>query len=281
MDSKKGFVKFTSSTSGQSLDVLLDENKETIWASEQQIAALFERDRTVVSKHIKNIFTEKELIQDAVCAKFAHTANDDKTYNVTHYNLDVIISVGYRVKSKRGTQFRIWANTVLKEYLLKGYAFNSRMDQLEKRVVKHDEQIELLINTSLPPKEGIFYEGQIFDAYIFASNLIKSAKKSILIIDNYIDDSVLILLSKRSKGVSVEIYTQHLSKVLKQDIEKHNTQYEPITVNKFSKSHDRFLVIDNKDIYLIGASLKDLGKKWFAFSKLTIDVDYLLMKLKE
>lgn len=257
---------------------------ETVWLTQAQMVELFDSTKQNISLHIKNIFNEEELDENST-VKESLTVQKEGSRKVKRkvlsYNLDVIISVGYRVKSKRGTQFRIWANTVLKEYLLKGYAFNSRMDQLEKRVVKHDEQIELLINTSLPPKEGIFYEGQIFDAYIFASNLIKSAKKSILIIDNYIDDSVLTLLSKRSKGVSVEIYTQHLSKVLKQDIEKHNTQYEPITVNKFSKSHDRFLVIDNKDIYLIGASLKDLGKKWFAFSKLTIDVDYLLMKLKE
>lgn len=257
---------------------------ETVWLTQAQMVELFDSTKQNISLHIKNIFNEEELDENSTVKEYLTVQKEGSRKvkrKVLSYNLDVIISVGYRVKSKRGTQFRIWANTVLKEYLLKGYAFNSRMDQLEKRVVKHDEQIELLINTSLPPKEGIFYEGQIFDAYIFASNLIKSAKKSILIIDNYIDDSVLTLLSKRSKGVSVEIYTQHLSKVLKQDIEKHNTQYEPITVNKFSKSHDRFLVIDNKDIYLIGASLKDLGKKWFAFSKLTIDVDYLLMKLKE
>ena len=149
MDSKKGFVKFTSSTSGQSLDVLLDENKETIWASEQQIAALFERDRTVVSKHIKNIFTEKELIQDAVCAKFAHTANDDKTYNVTHYNLDVIISVGYRVKSKIATQFRIWATKALKDHLIQGYSINQkRLDQLKKTIQLIDRTSKIATSNS-------------------------------------------------------------------------------------------------------------------------------------
>lgn len=149
MDSKKGFVKFTSSTSGQSLDVLLDETKETIWASEQQIAALFERDRTVVSKHIKNIFTEKELIQDSVCAKFAHTANDGKTYNVTHYNLDVIISVGYRVKSKIATQFRIWATKTLKDHLIQGYSINKkRLDQLKKTIQLIDRASKIATSNS-------------------------------------------------------------------------------------------------------------------------------------
>jgi prophage maintenance system killer protein len=149
MDSKKGFVKFTSSTSGQSLEVLLDETKETIWASEQQIAALFERDRTVVSKHIKNIFTEKELIQDAVCAKFAHTANDGKTYNVAHYNLDVIISVGYRIKSKIATQFRIWATKTIKDHLIKGFSINQkRLDQLKKTIQLIDRTSKILINNS-------------------------------------------------------------------------------------------------------------------------------------
>jgi prophage maintenance system killer protein len=149
MDSKKGFVKFTSSTSGQSLEVLLDENKETIWASEQQIAALFERDRTVVGKHIKNIFTEKELIQDSVCAKFAHTANDGKTYSVTHYNLDVIISVGYRVKSKIATQFRIWATKTLKEHLIQGYSINQkRLDQLKKTVQLIERTSKITSNTA-------------------------------------------------------------------------------------------------------------------------------------
>lgn len=197
------------------------------------------------------------------------------------YNLDVIISVGYRVKSKKGTQFRIWANSVLKDYLLKGYAINHRIDHLERKVNQHQQQIEMLINTSLPPREGIFYDGQIYDAWIFVTDLIKTARKSIILIDNYIDETVLTLFSKRIKGVSGHIYTPKISKQLSLDIEKYNAQYDKIEVLQFSKSHDRFLIIDQKEVYLIGASLKDLGKKWFAFSKISLDVNELIEKLKQ
>lgn len=198
------------------------------------------------------------------------------------YNLDVIISVGYRVKSKRGTQFRIWANKILRDYLLKGYALNHRMDVLEKKVnsieIKNNE-FDLIINTKLPPNQGIFYDGQVFDAHSFVSKLIKSAKTAIVILDNYIDESVLTLLSKRVKGINVTIYTKNISKQLELDLARFNTQYEPIEVKEFTKSHDRFLIIDETEVYHLGASLKDLGKKWFAFSKLNIDATALLGKL--
>ena len=186
-----------------------------------------------------------------------------------YYNLDVILSVGYRVKSNRGIQFRIWANRVLKNYILKGYAINKRFERLENRVAKTEEKIDFFVKTALPPTQGIFYEGEIFDAYIFASNLIKSAKKTIILIDNYVDESVLVLLSKRQSKVSAHIYTKRISTQLQLDLKKHNAQYDPINISASDSFHDRFLVIDNT-VYHIGASIKDLGKKLFAFSKMEI-----------
>ena len=201
------------------------------------------------------------------------------------YNLDVIISVGYRVKSRRGTQFRIWANKVLKDYLLKGYALNQRLLKIENQLenqqnllAEHSEKIDFFVRTSLPPVEGIFFEGQVFDAHVFVSNLIRSAKNSIILIDNYIDDTVLKLLDKRSAGVKATIYTCQIKSALKNDINLHNTQYEPIDVIKFTNAHDRFLMID-ETVYHIGASLKDLGRKWFAFSKMDITSSLLLSKI--
>ena len=198
---------------------------ETVWLTQAQMLELFDSTKQNISLHINNVFKEKELDSRSTVKEYL-TVQKEGTRNVKRklilYNLDVIISVGYRVKSIRGTQFRIWASSVLKQYLLKGYAIQSRMEQLEKKVFQHDQQIELLLQTSLPPKEGIFYEGQLFDAYIFTSDIIKGAKISIVLIDNYIDDTVLTLLSKRKKGVKAQVYTQNLSKQLKLDLEKHN-----------------------------------------------------------
>jgi Virulence protein RhuM family len=198
---------------------------------------------------------------------------------ITFYNLDVIISVGYRVKSQRGTQFRIWANQVLKDYLLKGYVLSHRVDRIEKKLLEHDHKFDLLIKTNLLPNEGIYYDGQIFDAYQFVSDIIKSATKSIILIDNYVDESVLTLLSKRESFVTATIYTASVSKQLKLDLKRFNAQYPAVDVKTFTKSHDRFLIIDNATIYHIGASLKDLGKKWFAFSKIDLDVKEMMKKL--
>lgn len=259
------------------LDVRLED--ETVWLTLSQMSLLFDRDKSVISRHIKNIFGELELIENSVVAKNATTASDGKVYLMDFYNLDVIISVGYRVKSKRGTQFRIWANSVLKDYLLKGYAVNQRIENLEKRVSETENKIELFVKTSLPPLQGIFFDGQIFDAYKFVLDLVKSAKKSITLIDNYVDESVLLMLSKRNKEVTCSIFTSKITNQLKLDLEKFNLQYPPIEIKEFSKSHDRFLIIDNKTIYHIGASLKDLGKKWFAFSKINLDAFDLLNKI--
>lgn len=265
------------------LDVRLEN--ETVWLSIDEMSHLFGRDISVIGKHIRNIFKEGELIKDSVWAKFAYTASDGKTYQVDYYNLDVIISVGYRVKSQRGTQFRQWANKVLKEYLLKGYSINQRINQLENkmdsRLTAHDRQLEELTNkvdffvrTSLPPVEGIFFDGQIFDAYKFASDLIKSARQSLVLIDNYVDENVLLMLSKRQPGVTATIYTQRITSQLRLDLDRHNDQYPLVDVRTCKLSHDRFLIVDDA-IYHIGASLKDLGKKWFAFSKLSLPAEMI------
>lgn len=258
------------------LEVRLEN--EMVWLTQAQITELFQRERTVITKHINNVFKEKELSEESN-VHFLHIANSDKPVKL--YSLDVIISVGYRVKSQRGTQFRQWANKVLKEYLLKGYSINQRLNDIEQRMdsrfVQHeqrldaiDQKIDFFVRTSLPPIEGIFYNGQIFDAYKFATDLIKSARQSIILIDNYIDESVLLMLSKRSNGVSATIYTQHITKQLQLDLSKHNCQYPPIDIKTYRNSHDRFLIVDGTEVYHIGASLKDLGKKMFAFSKLDI-----------
>ncbi len=242
---------------------------ETMWLNRSQLAELFARDIKTIGKHVNNALKE-ELAGISVVAKFATTAADGKVYQVEYYNLDMVLSVGYRVKSGRGIEFRRWANSVLKEYLLKGYSVNRRLTELEHTVAEHSRKIDFFVRTSLPPVEGIFYDGQLFDAYKFATDLIRSAKKSLLLIDNYVDESVLLMLSKRNAGVKADIYTQTVSHQLQLDLQKHNSQYPPIDIHIYKKSHDRFLIIDGTDVYHIGASLKDLGKKMFAFSKLEI-----------
>ncbi len=255
--------------------------KETVWLNRQQLSFLFDRDVKTIGKHIANVLKE-ELKDISVVAKFATTASDGKVYQIEHYNLDMIISIGYRVKSQRGIQFRIWANKVLKDYLLKGYAVNQRMDRIENDVHYLKEKVnefDLQIRTSLPPNEGIFFNGQVFDAYVFVTSLIKSAKESIVLIDNYIDETVLSMLTKRKSGVQATIVTSKPTKQFRLDIQKHNKQYPEIELQTFTKSHDRFMIIDKESVYHIGALLKDLGKKWFAFSKINVNPAELIGKL--
>lgn len=257
---------------------------ETVWLSIEEMSQLFGRDISVIGKHIRNIFKEEELVKDSVWAKFAYTAVDGKTYQVDYYNLDVIISVGYRVKSKQGTRFRQWANQVLKEYILKGHAINSYPHRrIEEKLSEHDRQIrdladkvEFFVRTSLPPVEGVFFNGQIFDAYKFAIDLIKSAQQSIVLIDNYVDETVLLMLSKRRTDVTATIYTQRIMPQMQLDLEKHNSQYPPVEVKTYRDCHDRFLLIDSQEVYHIGASMKDLGKKMFAFSRLSIPATVIM-----
>ena len=252
---------------------------ETVWLTQQQISELFGTGRQAITKHLKNIFASNELDENSVCSILELTGADGKNYKTKVYNLDAILSVGYRVNSKNATLFRRWANSVLKDYMLKGYSLNHRFERLEDKIdtrfQRYDSEIQRLSNQvdffvrhSLPPIEGIFFAGQIFDAYKFVCDLVKSARKSIVLFDNYIDESVLTLFGKREKSVSVVIYTDKITPQLELDIKRFNAQYSPVKVKLYTKAHDRFLIIDG-EIYHIGASLKDLGKKLFAFSKIS------------
>ena len=265
---------------------------ETVWLNRQQIALLFGRDVKTIGKHINNALTE-ELSDIPTVANFAIVQEEGArwvTRYIEHYNLDMIISIGYRVKSPKGILFRRWANTVLKEYLIKGVALNQRITSLESRMedkfaqydhklYEHSKKIDFFIQSSLPPKQGIFFDGQIYDAYAFVADLVRKAARRIVLIDNYIDDTVLTMMSKRAPDVEATIYTGKVSKQLQLDIDKHNAQYQPIEVRTFSKAHDRFLIIDDA-VYLVGASIKDLGKKWFGFTLMeNTDAEELLEKL--
>lgn len=269
---KNEIILYQSDDLPEHIEVRIDEEKETFWLSLNQISNLFERDKSVISRHLKNIFSDNELVKDSVVAFFATTAADGKNYNVEHFNLDAILSVGYRVNSKRGTQFRIWANRVLKDYLMKGYAINNRINRLEDKLEKIESrisEINLQLKTQELPSQGVFFDGQIFDAYEFASKIIRSAKKEIILIDNYIDESTITLLSKKSSDVKVLIYTKTVNKQSAHDIKKANEQFNnTFEIYELGCSHDRFIIIDQKELYHLGASLKDLGKKWFAFSKM-------------
>lgn len=273
-------IKYKLESESKALEVRIED--ETVWLSQAQMVDLFQSTKQNISLHINNIFKEDELKEISTVKEYLTVqleGNKKVKRKVKFYNLDVIISVGYRVKSKRGTQFRIWANQVLKEYLLKGYAIKQRFELIEKKIYEHDLKFDMLIRDNLAPSEGIFFDGQVFDAYTFIANIIKTAHSSIILIDNYIDESILLLLSKRNNGVSATIYTDSISKELNLDVKKFNKQYSPVVIKKFKKSHDRFLIIDETDVYHIGASLKDLGKKWFAFSKIKIDALQLIEKL--
>lgn len=269
-----------------SLDVRVEN--ETVWLNRNQIATLFDRDVKTIGKHINNALKE-ELDGLSVIAKFATTASDGKTYQVEYYNIEMITSIGYRVKSKRGVQFRVWANKILKDYLLRGYSVNQRLlymeSRIDRRLLEHDkrlddltDKVDFFLRTSLPPKEGVFFNGQIFDAHEFICRLIKSANKRIILIDNYVDESVLVQLDNRNADVSALIYTAEISSTFRQSINRHNRQYAPIDVRTAERIHDRFLIIDNT-LYHIGASIKDLGKKLFAFSQLEISPDYILANI--
>lgn len=271
-----------------SLDVRVED--ETVWLTQAQMTELFQSSKQNISLHINNIFKERELDRMAVVKESLTTAADGKRYKTNLYSLDVIISVGYRVKSIRGTQFRQWANKVLKEYLLRGYSVNQRLlhmeSRIDRRLAEHDCQIrelsgkvDFFLKTSLPPREGILFDGQIFDAYLFVCDLIRRAKSRIVLIDNYIDETVLTLLDKRAPGVSATVFTRKVTDTLQLDIERHNDQYAPVNVRTAPGIHDRFLIIDDT-LYHIGASVKDLGKKLFAFSKMETPPSVILDSLR-
>ena len=275
--SDKSIVVYKSNDGIVQLDVQVAG--ETVWLTQLQMAELFGIKRPAITKHILNIYVSGELDKESTCSILEHMGNEGKQrYSTLYYNLDMILAVGYRVNSFNATQFRRWASRVLKEYLLRGYSINQHLVYMEQRIdhqlQEHTEQIhelqdkvDFFVRTSLPPKEGVFYNGQIFDAYVFATDLIKSAKKSITLVDNYIDESVLLMLAKRNDDVTAKIITRSISDTLKLDLEKHNKQYPPVEIQESDKYHDRFLIID-EEVYHLGASLKDLGKKLFAFSRM-------------
>jgi len=250
------------------IEVRLED--ETVWLNRQQMSMLFGRDIKTIGKHISNALKE-ELSEMATVANFAIVQNEGGRLvkrNVEYYNLDMILSVGYRVKSKRGIEFRQWANKVLKDFLLRGYAVNTRLETLEQKVARHDEQIQFFIKSATPIPEKVFMDGEFYDAFALVQKLIKSAKKSIILIDNYVDESVLTRMSEKPEGVSVSIYTKSVSKAMELAVEKFNSQYGGLKLTRFVDCHDRFLILDDSEMYLFGASLKDLGKKMFAFTKL-------------
>ena len=266
------------------LELKISVNDETIWLNQLQMSELFDTSTDNIGLHLKNIYKEKELDENSTTEDFSlvrQEGNRKVKRNIKHYNLDVVISVGYRVNSSKATKFRQWATSILKSYIQDGYAINTykiaeqRLLSLENDMATIKSHIK---NNTLEVKQSIFFEGEIYDAYVFVSNLIKSAKRSIVIVDNYIDDSVLTLLSKNST-VKITIYTKIITKQLKLDSEKYNAQYKNLELKKFNLSHDRFLIIDN-EIYHMGASLKDLGKKWFAFSKFDVGAFEMLGRLK-
>ena len=285
MGTNNQIVVYQTADNQTKINVTLEN--ETVWLTQAQIAELFQKDQSVIARHIANIFKEGELDKESNMQILHNTLSKYKPTAI--YNLDVIISVGYRVKSQRGVQFRQWANRVIKDYMLKGYAINQQMLAMEERIGRqlqdhtlqiHDlqEKVNFFVRTSLPPHQGIFYDGQIFDAYTFINDRIREATTRIILIDNYIDDSVLTILSKRADKVTATIYTKKPTAQLQLDIQKHNAQYPPIEIITFDRSHDRFLCID-ETVYHLGASIKDLGKKWFAFNRMEMRTSELLQKL--
>lgn len=278
---KNEIVIYQTDSSAERIDVQIDAERETIWLSQKQMGVLFGKDTDTIGLHLKNIFHEQEINEALTTEFFSVIQKEGKRNvkrNIKYYNLDAILSVGYRVNSKRGTQFRQWATQRLKDYLLKGYAINNRITRLENKLeglTNKVEEMDIQINTKALPTQGVFFDGQIFDAYELTSRIIRSAQESIILIDNYLDESTFSLLAKKREQVVVTILTKtplnddnKASKQLALDLRKANEQYGDFTVKFFAKSHDRFLVIDQNEVYHLGASLKDLGRKWFAFTKL-------------
>jgi DNA gyrase/topoisomerase IV subunit A len=283
---KNEIIIYQSDELTERIEVKLED--ETVWLNQEQMALLFKQTKQNISLHINNCFKENELDRNSTVKEYLTVQNEGRRKiqrRINLYNLDVVISVGYRVKSKQGTQFRIWANQVLKDFLIKGYAVNNRMNRLEDNIetLKDKVQyIDLQIQSKLIPTQGVFFEGQVFDAYELTSKIIRSATKSIYLIDNYIDESTLTQLSKKNKNVFVTLLTKNSSKQLELDIKKANEQYGNFELKTFNKSHDRFLIVDEKTVYHLGASLKDLGKKWFAFTKMdSYSVENILNSIKK
>ncbi len=280
----QGEVIFYQPDNTMRLEVRLED--ETVWLTQQQMVTLFQSSKANVSEHIRNIYDQGELEQEATVRNFRTVRKEGNRMvnrTLTYYNLDAIISVGFRVNTKRGIMFRQWANRTLKEYLLRGYAFhqqmiamqrqidvrleeqNERLSAVENHLHEHDQKFDMIVKTPELPNEGVFFDGQIFDAFKLVMQLIKSAEHRIIFIDNYINEEILTMFDQRANGVIASIYTARIDSAMQLAIQRHDAQYDPIPVNVFRMSHDRWLIIDEK-VYHFGASLKDLGKKWFGVS---------------
>lgn len=280
----QGEVIFYQPDNTMRIEVRLED--ETVWLTQQQMVTLFQSSKANVSEHIRNIYDQGELEQEATVRNFRTVRKEGNRMvnrTLTYYNLDTIISVGFRVNTKRGIMFRQWANRTLKEYLLRGYAFhqqmiamqrqidvrleeqNERLSAVENHLHEHDQKFDMIVKTPELPNEGVFFDGQIFDAFKLVMQLIKSAEHRIILIDNYINEEILTMFDQRANGVTACIYTARIDSAMQLAIQRHDAQYDPIPVNVFRMSHDRWLIIDEK-VYHFGASLKDLGKKWFGVS---------------
>ena len=281
------------------LEVRMED--DTVWLNQAQMGELFGTNRQAITKHLQNIYESEELKKDATSSILEQVRQEGKRTvkrKIEYYNLDVIISVGFRVNTKRGIDFRIWANSVLKDYMLRGYAVNMQLKQLkrciddhiqteqqrferiESTLSDHQEKIDFFVRTNQPPVEGVLFEGQIFDAYKLVEALVKSAKREIILIDNYVDATVFDLLEKREQGVDATIYTEHVGQSLQHLQQLNQQQYRRrIEVKEYNnRFHDRFLVLDDA-LYHFGASFKDLGKRLFAFELMGIDKEMILNQL--
>jgi len=272
-------------TASLKLDVLVD--KDTVWLGQEQIAELFGTKRPAITKHLVNIFAIGELQEDSVCSILEHTASDGKTYKKKFYNLDAILSIGYRVNTVNATIFRKRATAILKDYMFKGIAIHKRIEHLEQHAILTDKfmnetktQLDFFIENALPRQSGVFFDGEVFDAHMFVIDLVKLAKNRIILIDNYVDENVLTILSQRANGVKATIYTEKIENTFQLALTKYNAQYPNVDVKVVQNFHDRFLIIDEQ-IYHIGASIKDLGKKVFAFSKLGLETEIILARLSK
>ena len=281
---KDEIVLYQPDNSAFRIEVNVDH--ETVWLSQQQMASLFNKTKQNISLHINNCFREKELEKESTVKYSLSVQKEGRRIvkrRIELYNLDVIISVGYRIKSRQGVHFRIWATRIIRDYLIKGYSINNRMNRIEDKIEdlqKRVGEIDVQLNLKNLPTQGVFFDGQVFDAYQFCSGIIKTAEKNIILIDNYINETTLLHLSKKKPNVNVLLLSKKDSRQIQLDIEKANAQYGYFKLELFDNSHDRFLIIDQKEVYHLGASLKDVGKKWFAFTKLHKNtVDEILRKI--
>ena len=291
---KKGEIVLYQPDESIRLEVRLED--ETVWLTQQQIADLFGTKRPAITKHLSNIFKCGELDETSVSSILEHTASDGKKYATKFYNLDAILSVGYRVNSINATTFRRWANNILKQYLLNGYAVHPTLQQVEyhlskqiecqreelfllqQQVQDHEQKIDFLIRKEQPITEQLFSTGCVWDAYTFVSNLIRSASKRIILIDSYVDERTLLILDKRADSVDCTIHTRYNSK-LQLDIQKHNQQCNCIDIIQLPQAvHDRYLIIDD-EVWLLGASVKDMGRGLCTIIKLGFTPEEILKRI--